>query len=230
MANLGANKNPHAETVALGLTSIAPVTTLGEEGAIKKEFLHFIFALPLVIVAGYAGFLMYKVYAAEYFLRQSIVAARNNEGARTFEYQTKAINMNPRRDTYHTAYAQTNLALANSIASKEELTDADRQTIQQLIAQSIRNARLATEVINPLNVDNWITRADIYRAISPIAQNASQWATASYNTAIQLSPTDPRLRLDLGGIYYANGDYLTAANFYRQAILLKQNYNSERVK
>ena len=224
VANLGNQKSDVAENVAIGLSSIAPVTTLGEEGAIKKEFLHFIFAIPLVALTVYTGYLMVRVYSAEFYLRSSIVAAQNNEGAKTFEFQTKAINTNPQRDAYHNAYAQTNLALANSIASKEELTDQDRQTIQQLIAQSIRNSRLATEVLNPLNVDNWITRASIYRAISPIAQNASQWSIASYNTAIQLSPTDPRLRLDVGGIYYAAGDYLTAANFYRQAILLKQDY------
>ena len=226
VANLGMKKSEVAENVAVGLSSIAPVTTIGEEGAIKKEYLHFIFALPLVAIAIYAGYLATKVYAAEVFLRSSIVAATNNEGARTFEYQTRAINMNPQRDAYHNAYAQTNLALANSIASKEQLSDADRNTIQQLIAQAIRNSRVSTEVLNPLNVDNWITRASIYRAITPIAQNSSQWAIASYNTAIQLSPTDPRLRLDLGGIYYANGDYLTAANFYRQAILLKQDYGN----
>ena len=224
VANLGINKSSVTEKFAVGLASIAPVTTIGEEGAIKKEYLHFVFALPILAATIYAGYVFYKVYAAEVYIRNSIVAAQRNEGAKTFESQTKAINMNPRRDSYHNAYAQTNLALANSIASKEDLTDQDRQTIQQLIAQAIRNARLSTEVLNPLNVDSWTTRASIYRAIIPIAQNASQWSIASYNTAIQLSPTDPRLRLDLGGIYYARGDYLTAANFYRQAILLKQDY------
>jgi len=224
ISNLGLNKSEVAEKFAVGLSSIAPVTTIGEEGAIKKEYLHFIFALPILAATIYVGYVYYKVYLAEYYIRTSIVAAQRNEGARTFEYQTKAINMNPRRSAYHNAYAQTNLALANSIASKEQLTDQDRQTIQQLIAQSIRNSRLSTEVLDPLSVDSWTTRASIYRAIIPIAQNASQWSIASYNTAIQLSPTDPRLRLDLGGIYYARGDYLTAANFYRQAILLKQDY------
>lgn len=227
IANLGLTKAAtvaNAENVTLKLSAIAPVTTIGEEGAIKKEYIHFIIAALLVVPVVYTGYLAAKQYQGEAFLRASIVAANNNEGAQTFDFQTKAITANPRRDAYHNAYAQTNLALANSIASKEQLTDTDRQTIQQLIAQSIRNARLTTEVINPLNVDNWVTRAGIYRAIAPIAQNASDWAIASYNTAIQLSPTDPRLRLDLGGIYYANGDYLTAANFYRQAILLKQDY------
>ena len=224
MGNLGINKSDVAEKFAVGLASIAPVTTIGEEGAIKKEYLHFIFALPILAATIYVGYVYYKVYLAEYYIRTSIVAAQRKEGARTFEFQTKAINMNPRRDSYHNAYAQTNLALANSIASKESLTNQDRQTIQQLIAQAIRNSRLSTEVLNPLNVDSWTTRASIYRAIIPIAQNASQWSIASYNTAIQLSPTDPRLRLDLGGIYYSRGDYLTAANFYRQAILLKQDY------
>lgn len=227
VANLGMSKAPgtaRAESVTLKLSSIAPVTTIGEEGAIKKEYVHLIFAALMVVPVVYTGYLAVRQYTGEAYLRASIVAANANNGAETFEYQTNAIQVNSRRDAYHNAYAQTNLALANSIASKEELTDADRTTIQQLIAQSIRNSRLTTEVLNPLNVDNWTTRAGIYRSISPIAQNAAEWAIASYNTAIQLSPTDPRLRLDLGGIYYANGDYLTAANFYRQAILLKQDY------
>lgn len=226
VANLGMLKTSPdvARNVTVKLSSIAPVTTIGEEGAIKKEYIHFIFALPLLAMIGYAGYLASRVYAAEVYLRSSLVAAQRNDGAGTFRFQTSAINTNPQRDAYHTAYAQTNLALANSLASKEELTDQERQTIQQLIAQAIRSSRVSTEVVSPLNVENWITRAGVYRAISPIAQNASDWAIASYNTAIQLSPTDPRLRLELGGIYYARGDYLTAANFYRQAILLKQDY------
>ena len=104
------------------------------------------------------------------------------------------------------------------------MTDADKQTIQTLVTQAIGNARLATEVYSPLNAANWETRALIYKSLLNVAQNASDWAINSYNTAIQLDPANPRLRLDLGGIYFAKNDFLSAANQFRQATVLKQDY------
>jgi O-antigen ligase len=190
--------NKGAELIEINFASIAAVTTIGESGAIKREYFHYVAAAPMLLIAAYAGFLFYKSYAAEFYIRKSVVAAQNNNGSKIYEYQSKAINLNPRRDTYHIAYAQTNLALANALASKENLTNEDRTTIQTLIAQSIRSSRVATEVLNPLNVVNWQTRALIYRSILGVADNASEWAIASYNTAIQLDPANPALRLDIG--------------------------------
>jgi len=216
--------NKGAELIEVNFASIAAVTTIGEAGAIKREYFHYVAAAPMLLIAAYAGFLFYKSYAAEFYIRKSVVAAQNNNGSKIYEYQSKAINLNPRRDTYHVAYAQTNLALANALASKENLTDEDRTTIQTLIAQSIRSSRVATEVLNPLNVVNWQTRALIYRSILGVADNAAEWAIASYNTAIQLDPSNPALRLDIGGIYFAQQDYLSAANYFRQATSLKADY------
>ncbi|NMB69802.1 tetratricopeptide repeat protein [candidate division WWE3 bacterium] len=213
-----------AELIEINFASIAAVTTIGEAGAIKREYFHYVAAAPMLLIAAYAGFLFYKSYAAEFYIRKSVIAAQSNNGSKIYEYQSKAINLNPRRDTYHVAYAQTNLALANALASKENLTDEDKTTIQTLIAQSIRSSRVATEVLNPLNVVNWQTRALIYRSILGVADNAAEWAIASYNTAIQLDPSNPALRLDIGGIYFAQQDYLSAANYFRQATSLKADY------
>jgi len=44
------------------------------------------------------------------------------------------------------------------------------------------------------------------------------------DSATQLDPNNPRLRLDIGGIYYAKEDYLSAAYYFRQAINLKPDY------
>lgn len=178
----------------------------------------------MVLAAIYAGYLGYKNYAGEYYMRQSLQAAAKNDGTMTYNMQRNALAVNPTRDNYHSTYAQTNLAIANSIASNAELTDTDRQTIQNLIAQSIRSVRVATEVVGPLNPSNWETRALVYRSLINVAQNASDWAIGSYNSAIQLDPSNPRLRVELGGIYYSLGDYLSAANQFRQATALKSDY------
>jgi tetratricopeptide (TPR) repeat protein len=213
-----------AETLVVSFAAAAAISSIGQEGSVKNEYVNYMIAAPLLILVAFAGFVYYKVYAGEYFMRKAIIAVRNNDGRATYEYQGKAINLNPQRDTYHTAYAQTNLALANAIAARADLTDNDRVTIQRLIAQSIRSARVATEVANPLNVSNWETRGLIYRSIMGIADNAAEWAIGSYNTALQLDPTNPALRLDLGGIYYANQNFLSAANFFRQSVALKPDY------
>jgi tetratricopeptide (TPR) repeat protein len=56
------------------------------------------------------------------------------------------------------------------------------------------------------------------------AQDADKWAIRAYTAAIQLDPTNPRLRILLGGVYYANKDYLSAANLFAQSTNLKADY------
>lgn len=213
------------ETVSFGATNVSSISGLGEASVVTTEYIRYIIAVPIFLAVAYVGFLGYRVYAGEYYMRKSIVAAQANDGTNTYEFQRKAINANPNNDMYHAAYAQTNLALANSLASKgESLTEGEKETIQGLISQAIQSARVSTEVVNPLNAANWETRALIYRSINGVAENAGDWALQAYNTAIQLDPTNPRLRLDLGGVYYAAEDYLSAANQFRQATALKPDY------
>lgn len=212
-----------ADVVTVNFATVSAVSTLGDTKIAQESYTKYIVAVPLLLVAGYFGYLNYKNYMAEVYMRSAMMATSTN-AARAYELQGKAINMNPQRDIYHTTYAQTNLALANVLAAKGNLTDQDRQTIQTLISQAIRSSRIATEIINPLNVSNWETRAVIYRSLINVANNSAEWAVRSYNNAIQLDPTNPRLRLNLGGIYYATGDYLSAANQFRQATALKSDY------
>ncbi len=223
-ANVLSNRKV-AEFVSFSFsTSAAVTTTIGDTSAIRKEYANVIAITPVIVGALFGVYLFGKTYLAENYMRKAILAALNNQAAQAYDYQAKAINANPQRDAYHTAYAQTNLVLANAVAANKNLTDQDKTTIQTLVSQSIRSTRVATEVINSLNVTNWQTRALIYRSLINVADNAAEWAIGAYNTAVQLDPTNPALRVDLGGVYYAQGDFLTAANLFRQAVTLKPDY------
>jgi Tfp pilus assembly protein PilF len=204
-----------------GLSSIAGV---GEESVIKKEYFRYIVGVPVILVTFYVSYLAYKNYAGEYLMKKSLDAVAENNGSAAYDFQMRAININPNRDTYHSTYAQTNLAIANALAAKQDLTDTEKQTIQTLISQAIRSTRIATEVVGPLNPVNWEVRSLIYRSLINVAQNAQEWAVNSYTTAIQLDPTNARLRVDLGGLYFSAKDYLSAANQFRQATALKTDY------
>ena len=174
------------EDVSLGISSFSSdssMSILNDLGE-RKEIFPYIVSAPVVGLVALGMFQLFRMYSGEYYIRQAIAAAAQNNGSLTYQMQVKAININPRRDAYHNAYAQTNMALANTLASKPDLTDQEKVTIQTLIAQAIRSSRVTTETLNPTNVANWETRAFVYRALVGVAKDADQWAINAYNSAI----------------------------------------------
>lgn len=208
----------------MSMSAMSPMSIMGSEYEAKVETFQYIVAIPMIAIALVGMYFGYRLYSAEYFMRQSLEAAQINNGAETYRLQSKALNLNPRRDEYSNTYAQTNLAIAVNLSTRPNLSDEDRTTIQNLVAQSIRSIRLSTEVLNPLNVSSWEIRAEIYRSLIGAAQDADTWSINAYNSAIQLDPTNPQLRVALGGIYFAKQDFLSAGNLFRQATQLKGDY------
>jgi tetratricopeptide (TPR) repeat protein len=176
-----------------------------------------ILALGLVIPGAYS---LAKAYYAETLFQNAIVAAGKNEGRKTYETLIAAINANPFKDTYHITASQTDLLLANSAASKSNLTADDRTLITQLIQQSIQEAKNAV-TLNPNKASNVENLAAIYQNLLNFAQGADQWSIASYRQAITLDPTNPNLRIALGGIYFALKNYDQAIQLFQQAADLK---------
>ncbi len=179
--------------------------------------------IPVLILISSLYYLTSKAWLADYYFRQSLLAAAENKGKETYDLQIKAIQLNPYVDRYRIAYSQTNLALANSIAGKADISDQDRQDIAQLVQQAIREAKAAT-ALNRSKVTNWENLANLYRNLINFAQEAGQWAIASYIQAIRLDPTNPLLRVDLGGLYYSLTNYDDAIRQFEIATELKPDY------
>ena len=216
--------------MSLEVTGLASVSSPEDQTVITGQYTKYILAIPAFLLAGYLGYSSYRIYAGEYYMRRSLNEIAAGNIAQAYEHQISALGFNPNRDSYYDAFSKVNMTIAIALASKdpEELTDKDRQDIQTLISQALQNSKVATEQVGPLNVTNWRTRAQIYQNLVNVAQNAFEWSISAYNTAIQLDPVNPVLRLDLGGVYFAAGDYLSAANQFRQAVTLKQDYANAR--
>ncbi len=216
--------------VTLEVTGLASISSPEDQTVITGSYTKYLLAIPAFALAIYIGYSSVRIYLGEYYMRKSINAISDNRIADAYRYQISASNFNPNRDTYFDSFAKVNMTVAMALASKDpqELTDKDRQDIQALIQQALQSSRTATEQVGPLNVANWITRAQIYQNLINVAQNAYEWSISAYNTAIQLDPVNPRLRLDLGGVYFTGKDYLSAANQFRQAVTLKPDYANAR--
>ncbi len=184
-----------------------------------------IFAIAAIAIFGYVLFKAYGVYAGQYFFRESLT--RDNLGER-FELQAKAIGADPTESVYQRSYISTGVAIASVLASKQDLTDTEKQEIVNILSQSFNNVRYITESFEPINVANWSLRGDLYASVMDLTENADQLAVDAYKNAIQLEGTNPNLWINLGSVYYRRKIYGEAVNAFLQAVQLKPDYANAR--
>ncbi len=176
----------------------------------------------LAIFVGSSYFLG-RLILADYHFASSLRAAAANRGSETYNQQIQALTFNPWNENYRVSYSQTNLALANALAAQPNLSDQQKQTVLALVQQSIRESRNAVS-LEPRRSNDWENLSLIYRNLINFAQGADQFAIATQNQAINFDPTNPRLRLDLGGIYFSLKDFQSAAQVFSQAASLKPDF------
>ena len=218
----GFQKSKNSEDIFITITSFSSIEV--SDNLERKEKFQYFAILPILGIAGALGYYSSYNILGEFYFRKSINAALANDAYGVYNNQVEARNVFPRRDSYHTAIAQTNLNLAITLANKKELSAQEKEVIQNLISESIRSARLATENLDPLNLNNWIVRASVYKSLIGVTNDADQWTISALNNAISLDPANPNLRLELGSIYFSKQDYLSAANLFKQATQLKGDY------
>lgn len=188
-----------------------------------------IISLVLVLFTFYFGG---KFAYADYHHRLALNAVAQNQGVIAYNGLIAAEKLNPYADLYRTDLAQVNFALANAIATSKapseafpegSLSDQDKQNIQVLLQQSIAEGRTAV-TLSPRSAVNWEVLALLYRQISGVAQNALLFSLDSYGRTIIQDPLNPILRLNVGGVYYAVGNFDLAIRFFTDAINLKPDF------
>ena len=212
--------HPSFSDATLSFYTFQQVETSSQKPPIPAAILPWLLFVPATLITVVVFTIGGRAYAAEVAFRSALVSLQENRGSDAYNQLIQTIRLNPGVDGYHRLYAQTNLALANALAGKDEPTDQERSDITQLIQQAIREAKTATR-LNPINVVNWENLAQIYRSLINVAQGAENWTIASYLQAIRLDPTNPQLRILLGGVFYSLGDYENAQNQFSQAASLK---------
>ncbi|MBI4039727.1 O-antigen ligase family protein [Candidatus Daviesbacteria bacterium] len=222
------NKNV-TEDLEIGISAVG-----SKSNQLRFDLLPGILLLLILGLIGYSLFWGTKATLADISHRKALNAAAQNRGLDAYNALVAAENLNPYVDLYRANLAQTNFALANSIAASKgptqaspsgSLTDADKQNIQVLLSQAINEGRAAT-TLSPNNAANWEILGSIYRQISGVAQNAFQFALDSYGHAIQLDQFNPVLRLTVGGIYYSAQNYDQAVRFFTDSVTIKPDYTN----
>lgn len=219
----------HFVAFNMGLISMLP--TDGSDHKVRKteytKILPVTMFLIFAAVVAVVGFLTFRFTESDILFQRSLVAASQNNGLQTYQDQAKAINTFGWRDAYYRIASQTDLALANSLASSVPQGSSPsaqlQQNITQLIQESIATGRAATELA-PLTAANWQNLSSVYRGLIGFGQNAEQFAIATQQQAIVLNPNDPQGYINLGGIFYQLQAWDNAQQAFQTAVQIKPDY------
>lgn len=191
----------------------------------NNSFFSYAFLTVALLLSGGLLYGGYRVGYAEYVFGRSIREASANRGDATYNSLIKAIQLNPYDIRYRVNYAKTNLALANSLATKKDLTDEDRNIIQQLVIQSIEQSKNAIS-IDSLRANSWAVLANIYQSLINVAEGSDQWAISAYQQSIALDPNNPQLRLAYGQLLFSLNQFEPAQRQFEIAVSQKQDYTN----
>ncbi len=171
----------------------------------------------------YGGYWSYRILAGDITMRQSLLAAGKNDGGGTYNLQIKAIGLNPTLAEYRRVYSQTNLALAKTLLVNENLSDEDKEKASTLIQQSVREAKsaIALDENNPMY---WSNLAAIYRDLVGVVDGAADWSFQAYQQAAVFDPSNPVIKLELGGLLYAAERYDEADRVFEQVVSAKPDF------
>ncbi|MEX0896180.1 MAG: hypothetical protein WDZ94_04595 [Patescibacteria group bacterium] len=184
-------------------------------------------SLPVSISAGvlligllFVGYLGGRTFMASAASLEAAKAMEREDAETVYTQQQRAITLNPYLDVFRRDYASTNILIAIALSDRAELTQQEQETVAALLQQAIREARAAT-VLDPLDSQNWIVLAQIYQNMIGAVEEADQWTVQAYVEAINTNPTDPSLRIALGGIFLNAENYQQAYSLFEQAANLK---------
>ena len=194
-------------------------------------YLGLVTIIFLVVIA--LTYFLGRAYMAEYMFKKSLDGLAKNDVQSLYENQRQATILNQYIERFHSAYAQTNLLIANNVATritaqqqkdkKTQLSEQDRQIVTQAVQAAINEAK-ATVALNSQKSTNWEILATIYRNVLSVVQGADVWTISAYQRAIILDPQNPLYRLNLGGVYYSINNFGEALKMFEQTTALKPDW------
>ena len=224
--------------IALGLYSVTAYNTLDIDIKLSTlNPLNYLVPLSLIVIISVLSYGSYIVYASEYYYNAGIQNLNNGDTQKGADYIVKSANIFATRDAYHRNLATLNLVAANNINASKEIKEADKlQGLMNDINQAIKEADASTKLW-PQNVNNWETLGSIQFSSAQLTNdknspevvaNFVQGALNSMSVVEALDPKNPTVKVAIGNIYMAIGDYQNALTFFTNAANLKQDFAQAR--
>lgn len=93
------------------------------------------------------------------------------------------------------------------VSPNAQMSEETKKYVQSLVAASVNASALAT-TLSPNSVANWLTRGEVYRALTGLVDQSSRFSVVSFKKAIDLEPLNPNHWTELGKTYLSIADAL----------------------
>jgi O-antigen ligase/tetratricopeptide (TPR) repeat protein len=217
----------------IGTTNDIIKTSPEGKGA-KSQMLPSIFLVLVLVVSAIALRYQINAYRAEQAYRQSVLAARANDGNRTVSFLQDALRANPRIDTYHRVLAQTSLNAALNLSNQQGQLDQNQQRLLLQLAQvAIDQGKVASGYqilplrlpgISAANVANWETLAAVYQSMIGAINGSDVHAVNTLSQAVALDPQNPVLHDRLGLLYQRINNKDLAQRKFEDSMIVKPDF------
>lgn len=188
----------------------------------RFTFPRLLLLLPLLLVTCYLLLKTYNIFHADqlYALgKKDNTEAAPKEAAKNLE---KALKANPGEPKYYDELADSTSQIA--VVLSEDGKDKDAQEFSGLTL-SLSNQSLQ---ISPRNVTLWSSRAIYLKRLAAVDQKYLTLAIQSLEKTVELAPTDPSFRYNLGVLYDRADQEDKAIETLVKTIELKPDYNQAR--
>jgi len=188
-------------------------------------------------------FLLFKVintWRADYHFSHGKDYVKAEQIPTGYDQLEKAISLSPQEPLFRSEHSEAAAKLAVLYHSQLQQPPAnlppDQLPAFQKQLTSLRDQLILTslqgsdQVIlkNPVHLNYWKSRIKVFLLLSIIDPQFRQPALEAFQSAIDLSPTDPKLRYNLALLYNQLGQTGLAEQVFKEALDLKPNYEAAR--
>ncbi len=186
----------------------------------RKSFFSILFIVLIVITTAALSFKYMKSIVSVAYFGKAINASTIPLAETSI---ANALRLH-QSDLYFRAYSQIYLVKLNSIASKENPTDAEKAQLQSSLEQAVNGAQLAT-TYNPGNYLNFQALGAVYQRLNALGvKEAYEKSIEAYTKASVLNPLNPGIKLNMANLAIASDKIKEAKEYANAALTLKSDY------
>ena len=194
----------------------------------RLGFASVLILVLLVITCISGGYFMNKKSSANFSYLKGVYALTFQGNLDEAESNLKAAIESDDQDLYERTLSDIYIRKLNKFVSEQEIADKESVAkLQEYIVAASASARKSMD-LNQKNYQNWMAMGKVGETVVPlkVIEGAYTLANDSYKKALELSPANPLILLNLARLEIANGDVKKAKEYLNQAIDFKSNYTT----
>lgn len=179
---------------------------------------QFVIIIILLSVISYLLFVIAKIWYADTLFTVGYHSNRASDYTSSYQMFKKAINLNTSEPLYYDEFSIPAAFLSLAFDEEKESSLSSRLREEAILASNFAIS------VSPNNVNFLKTRTRVYYALSQIDEKYLSDALLSLEQAKILSPTDPKIRYNIGLLQERLGKNQEAINELLDAVILKPDY------